>query len=74
MHDTNHKEFFSADYRFQSSGCTRVEGVLERWARHLDRVTQRLAARRDQPQEHPGAVLDPDPQRCCVRVRERPGA
>jgi murein L,D-transpeptidase YcbB/YkuD len=25
MHDTNHKEFFSADYRFQSSGCTRVE-------------------------------------------------
>ncbi len=29
MHDTNHKEFFSADYRFQSSGCTRVEGVLD---------------------------------------------
>jgi murein L,D-transpeptidase YcbB/YkuD len=25
MHDTNHREFFSADYRFQSSGCTRVE-------------------------------------------------
>jgi murein L,D-transpeptidase YcbB/YkuD len=25
MHDTNHKEFFSADYRFQSSGCARVE-------------------------------------------------
>src|SRR5439155_4413632 len=25
MHDTNHKEFFSADYRFQSSGCTRVD-------------------------------------------------
>jgi len=25
MHDTNHKEHFSADYRFQSSGCTRVE-------------------------------------------------
>jgi murein L,D-transpeptidase YcbB/YkuD len=25
MHDTNHKEFFSADYRFQSAGCTRVE-------------------------------------------------
>jgi L,D-transpeptidase YcbB len=25
MHDTNHKEFFSDDYRFQSSGCTRVE-------------------------------------------------
>jgi murein L,D-transpeptidase YcbB/YkuD len=25
MRDTNHKEFFSADYRFQSSGCTRVE-------------------------------------------------
>jgi len=25
MHDTNHKEFFSADYRFQSSGCTRIE-------------------------------------------------
>jgi murein L,D-transpeptidase YcbB/YkuD len=25
MHDTSHKEFFSADYRFQSSGCTRVE-------------------------------------------------
>ena len=24
MHDTNHKEFFSADYRFQSSGCVRV--------------------------------------------------
>jgi len=29
MHDTNHKEFFSADYRFQSSGCTRVQGVLD---------------------------------------------
>jgi murein L,D-transpeptidase YcbB/YkuD len=25
MHDTSHKEFFGADYRFQSSGCTRVE-------------------------------------------------
>jgi murein L,D-transpeptidase YcbB/YkuD len=25
MHDTSHREFFSADYRFQSSGCTRVE-------------------------------------------------
>jgi murein L,D-transpeptidase YcbB/YkuD len=25
MHDISHKEFFSADYRFQSSGCTRVE-------------------------------------------------
>jgi murein L,D-transpeptidase YcbB/YkuD len=29
MHDTNHKEFFSADYRFQSSGCTRVDGVRD---------------------------------------------
>ena len=29
MHDTNHKEFFSADYRFQSSGCTRVQGVRD---------------------------------------------
>jgi murein L,D-transpeptidase YcbB/YkuD len=29
MHDTNHKEFFSADYRFQSSGCTRVKDVLD---------------------------------------------
>jgi murein L,D-transpeptidase YcbB/YkuD len=28
-HDTIHKEFFSADYRFQSSGCTRVEGVRD---------------------------------------------
>jgi murein L,D-transpeptidase YcbB/YkuD len=25
MHDTNHKEHFSADYRFQSSGCSRVD-------------------------------------------------
>src|SRR5215470_334600 len=34
MHDTNHKEFFSADYRFQSSGCTRVENPrdLAAWA------------------------------------------
>jgi murein L,D-transpeptidase YcbB/YkuD len=24
MHDTTHKEFFSKDYRFESSGCTRV--------------------------------------------------
>ena len=29
MHDTNHKEFFSADYRFQSSGCTRVQGAQD---------------------------------------------
>lgn len=29
MHDTNHREGFSADYRFQSSGCTRVEGVRD---------------------------------------------
>lgn len=29
MHDTNHKEFFSADYRFHSSGCTRVAEVRE---------------------------------------------
>jgi len=34
MHDTSHKEFFSADYRFQSSGCTRVEDprALAAWA------------------------------------------
>jgi murein L,D-transpeptidase YcbB/YkuD len=25
MHDTSHKEHFSTDYRFQSSGCTRVQ-------------------------------------------------
>ena len=25
MHDTSHKELFSRDYRFQSSGCARVE-------------------------------------------------
>lgn len=25
MHDTNHKNLFSADYRFQSSGCARIE-------------------------------------------------
>jgi murein L,D-transpeptidase YcbB/YkuD len=25
MHDTSHKEHFSIDYRFQSSGCTRVQ-------------------------------------------------
>jgi murein L,D-transpeptidase YcbB/YkuD len=29
MHDTNHKEHFSADYRFQSSGCTRVAEVRD---------------------------------------------
>ena len=29
MHDTNHKEFFSADYRFHSSGCTRVAEVRD---------------------------------------------
>jgi murein L,D-transpeptidase YcbB/YkuD len=29
MHDTNHKNLFSADYRFQSSGCTRVQDVRD---------------------------------------------
>ena len=29
MHDTNHKEGFSADYRFASSGCTRVHDVRD---------------------------------------------
>jgi murein L,D-transpeptidase YcbB/YkuD len=29
MHDTNHKEHFSADYRFHSSGCTRVAEVRD---------------------------------------------
>ena len=29
MHDTNHKEFFSGDYRFHSSGCTRVAEVRD---------------------------------------------
>ena len=29
MHDTNHREGFSADYRFQSSGCTRVQDVRD---------------------------------------------
>ena len=29
MHDTNHRNLFSADYRFQSSGCTRVEHVQD---------------------------------------------
>ena len=29
MHDTNHRNLFSADYRFQSSGCTRVQDVRD---------------------------------------------
>jgi murein L,D-transpeptidase YcbB/YkuD len=29
MHDTNHKNFFSSDYRFESSGCTRVAEVRD---------------------------------------------
>jgi L,D-transpeptidase YcbB len=29
MHDTNHRNLFSADYRFQSSGCTRVKDVRD---------------------------------------------
>ncbi len=29
MHDTNHKEFFSKDYRFASSGCARVAEVRD---------------------------------------------
>jgi L,D-transpeptidase YcbB len=29
MHDTNHREGFSADYRFASSGCTRVHDVRD---------------------------------------------
>jgi murein L,D-transpeptidase YcbB/YkuD len=29
MHDTNHKEHFSADHRFHSSGCTRVAEVRD---------------------------------------------
>jgi murein L,D-transpeptidase YcbB/YkuD len=29
MHDTNHKNFFSNDYRFESSGCTRVAEVRD---------------------------------------------
>ncbi len=29
MHDTNHKNLFNADYRFQSSGCTRVADVRD---------------------------------------------
>jgi murein L,D-transpeptidase YcbB/YkuD len=29
MHDTNHRNLFSADYRFQSSGCTRVADVRD---------------------------------------------
>jgi murein L,D-transpeptidase YcbB/YkuD len=29
MHDTNHKTLFSNDYRFESSGCTRVADVRD---------------------------------------------
>jgi murein L,D-transpeptidase YcbB/YkuD len=29
MHDTNHKNLFSNDYRFESSGCTRVADVRD---------------------------------------------
>ncbi len=29
MHDTNHREGFSADYRFASSGCARIEHVRD---------------------------------------------
>jgi len=29
MHDTNHKNFFGNDYRFESSGCTRVADVRD---------------------------------------------
>ncbi len=29
MHDTPHKELFGGDFRFNSSGCVRVEGIKE---------------------------------------------
>jgi murein L,D-transpeptidase YcbB/YkuD len=29
MHDTNHKNLFKSDYRFQSSGCARVADVRD---------------------------------------------
>ena len=40
MHDTNHKEGFSADYRFQSSGCTRVRATCAISPRGSSRRTE----------------------------------
>ena len=54
MHDTNHKEFFWADYRFQSSGCTRVRDVLD---------LRGVAAGRE-------AGLEPQGDRCRDRDRQ----
>ena len=57
MHDTNHKEFFSADYRFQSSGCTRVEDprALAAW---LLADTPAGAARRSTPRSPRASDMD----------------
>ena len=70
MHDTNHKEFFTADYRFQSSGCTRVEGVRDLAAWILKDNAGLEPARRSTPRSR-----RPSAPRCGSRAAFRwPGS
>ena len=58
MHDTNHKEFFSADYRFQSSGCTRVEDPRDTRRLGAGGQCRAGAARRSTPPSPRASSID----------------
>ena len=66
MHDTNHKEFFSADYRFQSSGCTRVRRRARLRGVDPEGQPKAGAARRSMPRSRP-----PSAPRCGSRAAFR---
>ena len=62
MHDTNHRELFSADYRFQSSGCARAENPRDSRrlaAARAGRLEPRPDRRRDRDHQPPGHPPDP---------------
>ena len=65
LHDTNNRSLFSADYRFQSSGCARIENPRD--SRGLAAAGQgelepRADRRRDRDRPAPGHP--PRPARC----------
>ena len=61
LHDTNNRSLFSADYRFQSSGCARIENPrdLAVWLLQEQNVEPRADRRRDRDRKAAGHPSHP---------------
>ena len=64
LHDTNNRSLFSADYRFQSSGCARVENPRDFAVGCCRSRTAGAAPRSMPPSRAPSGRISVSPARC----------